>query len=38
MWEVHNKQRYDEGDDLQVDIDGLGNMIPNPKVAANIRV
>jgi hypothetical protein len=30
MWEAHNEQRYDEGDDLQADLDGLGSVIPNP--------
>jgi len=29
MLEAHNRQRYDEGDDLQVDLDGLGSVIPN---------
>ena len=30
MKEAHNKQRYDESDDLQVDFNGLGSVIPNP--------
>jgi len=36
MWEAHNKQRYDEGDDLQADLDGLGSVIPNPQISADI--
>ena len=36
MWEAHNEQRYDEGDDLQADLDELGSVIPNPQVFADI--
>jgi hypothetical protein len=36
IWEARNIQWYDEGNDLQADLDGLGNMIPNRQVSANI--
>lgn len=36
MWEAHNKQRYDEGGDLQADLDGLASVIANPQVSADI--
>jgi len=36
MWQAHSKQRYDEGDDLQADLDGLGSVIANPRVSADI--
>ena len=29
MCEVYNRHRYDESNDLEADLDGLGNMIPN---------
>ena len=36
MWEAHNRDQYDESDDLQADLDGLGSVIPNPWVSTNM--
>ena len=36
MWEGHNRHRYDESDDLEADLDGFGNVIPNTWVSTHI--